>query len=858
MIHPILLFLYLIIAFPTSLITVKLIRKIAIQHRIGSLPSPRKIHQKFMPLLGGLGFTTGIIAAMILAQVTGKLPWSLWKDYLYFWIGLLFIIITGFLDDLKGLRFKLKLLGQTLSAIFLIIGGCKIQTLSSPLGEALPLNELAIPFTLLWIIFIINTINLMDGLDGLAGGVVLIITIGFLVIARAFNQDFLLVLGIGLIGGLLGFLRYNYHPASIFMGDTGSLQLGYLMAFLSIESLKIAGSHHVYFLTSFILLGVPITDTLIAFFRRLGQGKSPFLADNLHIHHRLLHLGLTHLQTVWMIYLLTLFTVIMGVLMVLFPGITALLIFFITIFFALFWIWRLGYIETRFSMQNLAYQFQKSIPIKKRALIYPNRIWHKLLLLLSDVITINAALYLTYWFKFNSGIISSGVHRPPSDYFNTPVFLFLTMGWIFLFWVNNLYHMEWDVSRFDKVWRVSRVSFFGILVLGILTSDTTQLFSRSHLITLCYYGFLVTMLVNLGRLLIIEIEKRLQIFEYSPKKTLIVGCNDIAKRVLEDISVNPHLIFDVVGFVSKTVDRKEFQGLPVLGSYSLLPTLIHEYKIEEVIIALTEDTSDDFIKIISICEPQQVKIKIPPGVHDIFTGRQVSLMSHAYLQVFPENMVLWQWMIKRLYDIVISIFALILLSPFFLFYSIYLRWKFKKSVFVRIPILGKNGIPFQMFVFRMTDTDYDYHKNPVYLGAVSELANYNGPISFLLKYRLYKLPQLINVLLGDMSFVGPRPEPQEWYEKYKDVLRFTHRRVSVRPGITGLAQVKYHYELSQKILHERIKFDIFYIENMSLRLDLRIILRTILLIFQGSRNRLSSSIEEKNEAIESGVVQKKE
>jgi len=217
------------------------------------------------------------------------------------------------------------------------------------------------------------------------------------------------------------------------MGDTGSLQLGYLMAFLSIESLKIAGSHHVYFLTSFILLGVPITDTLIAFFRRLGQGKSPFLADNLHIHHRLLHLGLTHLQTVWMIYLLTLFTVIMGVLMVLFPGITALLIFFITIFFALFWIWRLGYIETRFSMQNLAYQFQKSIPIKKRALIYPNRIWHKLLLLLSDVITINAALYLTYWFKFNSGIISSGVHRPPSDYFNTPVFLFLTMGWIFLF-----------------------------------------------------------------------------------------------------------------------------------------------------------------------------------------------------------------------------------------------------------------------------------------------------------------------------------------------------------------------------------------------------------------------------------------
>ncbi len=826
------LVLALVVGLIVSLLTVSGIKRLAARFRIGSLPSPRKIHSDFKPLLGGLGFFTGIVGTALTAQLSGLIDSGFWLRNSSFWAGLVIILFTGLWDDIKGLSSRIKFSGEAVAAILLIIGGCRIESFTGPLGEVFSLGAFGLPFTFLWIIFIINAVNLMDGLDGLAGGVSFIITAGFAFVAVNSGNLFLLVLTIGLLGGLLGFLRYNSHPASIFMGDVGSLQLGYILAFFSIESLKIASTHQVYFLASLVLLGVPITDTFVSFLRRLGQGQSPFLADKQHIHHRLINLGLTHPQTVWMLYIFTAFYVAAGVLMIYFREFTGLILFLIVLIFSLFWVWRLGYVETRFSMQSSLYQFQQAIPVRRRAPLHFHRLWHKLLLVCLDIIFLNLALYLTYWLKFASGLFAPPAQRPISDYFSTPVFLLITIGWVLLFFVNNLYHMDWDVSRFDKIWRVSKIITFGIVVLGFLTADFEHLASSSQMYSIIIYWALLLILVNGGRLMIIELEKRLKIFEYSPKKTLIIGCNDIGKNVLQDIGINPHLIFDIIGFVSKKMTRKEFLNLPVLGDYNMLPELIHQYKIEEVILALPEGATEDFVRLISLCEAQQVKIKTPPGLHEIFMGQQVSLVSHAYLQVFPENMVLWQWILKRLFDIVASLSLIILLLPLYLLFAVIIRLTFKKSVLLKIPIMGKNGIPFQMYVFRITYDDYDYRKKPVYLGHSVHNTRFKGMMKFMYKYRIYKLPQIFNVLLGDMSFVGPRPEPPEWYSDYYEKLRFIHRRISVRPGLTGLAQVKYHYELSHKVLQERIKFDIFYVENMSVRMDIRILLRSLLLVFK--------------------------
>ena len=825
------IFLVFILSFAASLGSIFWIKKIAHAYKIGSLPSPRKLHKSFKPLLGGLGISLGIISAMFTAQIFSLIPWDIWMTYRYFWLGLLVILITGLWDDLKGISSKLKFAGEGIAAIFLILGGCRIQSFAGPFGDVLDLGYFSIPFTFLWIIFIINAINLLDGLDGLAAGVGLIITFGVLAISIWINNMFVLILSVALIGGLLGFLRYNYHPASIFMGEVGSLQLGFVMSFFSIEAMKMAGSQQVYFLVSLVLFAVPMTDTLVSFLRRLGQGKSPFQADKEHIHHRLLKLGLSHLQTVWLMYILTVFYTIAGVLIFYFKGPLGIVLFGFAFFLALFWIYRLGYVETRLSWQSLAYQFQQAIAVKSRAPLHFNRIWHRFILLLGDILTLNLALYMMHWLKFQSGFLGTSEYRPISEYFVSPVFLLLLLVWILLFFVNNLYHLDWDMSRTEKTWRVSKVITFGILFLALITLDYDHMFKQSQILSLSAYWVLMVLVVNFGRLFIIAVEKKFRIFEYSPRKTLIVGTTDLGKKVFRDIQYNPHLIYAVVGFVSKKMKNDTYLDVPILGIFSDLPELIHRHKIEEIIIALPDSASQDFIHIVSLCEPQGVKIKTIPGRHEYLTSRRSNLVSHAFVQVFSDNMVLWQWIIKRLSDMILAIMLLILLLPFLLITGLYLFFNFRKKIWIKVPIVGKNGIPFGMYTFRLTKEEYHYQKNAIYLGTTPPPTDAGKYIQFLFRYRFYKLPQLLNVLLGDMSFVGPRPEPVEWYDEFSSVIRFSHRRITVRPGVTGLAQVKYHYELSQKTLQEWVKFDMYYTENLSLRMDLGILLRSIFMVF---------------------------
>ncbi len=824
-------FIIFLSAFILSLVAVYAIKRIALRLKIGSLPSPRKLHRGFKPLLGGVGFAIAILLSILIGQLIGLLPREVWIQYKYFWTGFFIVLLTGIVDDVGGISSRIKFLGEATGAILLILGGCKIQSFSGSIGEVLNLGIFSIPFTFLWIIFIINAINLLDGLDGLAAGVGFLITTGMIIIGIMINGIFLVVLGLGLAGALLGFLKYNYHPASIFMGEAGSLQLGYLLAFFSIENLKVAGSHQIYFMVALVLFCVPMTDTLVSFLRRLGQGHSPFLADKEHIHHRLLKLGLSHLQTVWLMYFLTFFYVTAGVLIFYFKGFLGLILFGIAFFLAVFWIYRLGYVETRFSWQKFAHQFQQMVIVKARAPLHFNRIWHRLILIISDVLTVNFALYSMHWFKFESGVFAQSTYRPISDYFFSPVFLFLLLAWIFLFFVNNLYQLDWDISRFEKTWRVSKVITFGIILLGLLTIDFRRLISESQLISLLGYWIMMIIFVNTGRLIIIGIEKRLRIFEYSPRKTLIIGLTDLAKKVYRDIQYNPHLIFDVIGFVAKKSKENTYLGLPVLGSYRDLPEIIHRYKIQEVIIALPESSSQDFINILGLCEPQGVKIKTLPGRQEFLSSQRLNLVSHSFIQLFTESMVLWQWVIKRLVDLLLSLIFVILLSPFLLAVSIILVYYFRKSVLVKVPVMGENGIPFNMYVFRLTGKNYDYQDNAIYLGTDPPAADAAGFILFLFRYRFYKLPQLLNVFLGDMSIVGPRPEPIEWYQEFSPLVKFLHRRIMVRPGLTGLAQVKYHYELSQKKLQEWARFDMYYTENLSLRMDMGILIRTILMIF---------------------------
>lgn len=286
-------FLILILCFIASVLITPLVKKFALKFKITDKPNYRKVHSTLMPRLGGLAIYISFLIGLLI--FTPQDP-----HMIYLVIGSLIIIATGMLDDIYDIAPKYKLLGQILAAVVAIMGGFDLEFINLPFGGELQFGYLTVPITILWIVGITNAINLIDGLDGLAAGVssIALITVSFM----AFLQGDLFVLTIAMmvLGSTLGFLVYNFYPAKIFMGDTGALFLGYMIALLSLLGFK-----NITFFSlviPVIILGVPISDTFFAIIRRLINNKPLLAPDQYHMHHRLLKSGFSHRQSVLLIY----------------------------------------------------------------------------------------------------------------------------------------------------------------------------------------------------------------------------------------------------------------------------------------------------------------------------------------------------------------------------------------------------------------------------------------------------------------------------------------------------------------------------------------------------------------------------
>ncbi|KOO37212.1 glycosyltransferase family 4 protein [Priestia koreensis] len=289
-------YMTLLICFIASVLVTPLVKKLAFKIGATDKPNNRKVHQKIMPRLGGLAiYISFLIGYFILT------PNSQYVKVDAMLIGSTIIIITGVLDDMIELSAKIKLLGQVLAAgIVVVYGGVQVDFVNLPFGGTLEFGFLSIPLTMLWIIGITNAINLIDGLDGLAAGVssIVLITISGMAIMK--GDMFVASMGMIVLGGTLGFLVYNFHPAKIFMGDTGALFLGYMISVLSLLGFK--NVTIISFIVPVIVLGVPISDTFFAIIRRVVNKKPLSAPDKSHLHHCLLNLGYSHRQTVLIIY----------------------------------------------------------------------------------------------------------------------------------------------------------------------------------------------------------------------------------------------------------------------------------------------------------------------------------------------------------------------------------------------------------------------------------------------------------------------------------------------------------------------------------------------------------------------------
>ena len=414
--------------------------------------------------------------------------------------------------------------------------------------------------------------------------------------------------------------------------------------------------------------------------------------------------------------------------------------------------------------------------------------------------------------------------------------LLIPIAWMFLYMLQGTYH---DVRRLHRM-KIFNLTFagtvlgsIGIFFLFLLDDQIGQYRQYYQSVFLLFaIQFILTFIprIILVSYIVKGIHQRKTGF-----RTLIVGGNEKAVEIYKEITELPKGTgHQFVGFINLNgVDKLLENDLPYLGHINDVEQILRDNEIEEVIIALESIEHDRLKKIISRLEGGDVRIKILQDMYDILSGtvEMSNIFGALLISVNSEVMPVWQRTFKRLIDILASAIAIILLIPLFIVLAILVKMSSPGPILFRQQRIGKNGIPFQIIKFRTMYLDSE--KNGPQLSSTSD-PRITKIGRFMRKSRLDEFPQFFNVLFGDMSLVGPRPERQFYIDKIVDVEPQFLELTKVRPGITSWGQVKYGYAENVEQMLDRMKYDLLYLKNRSLSLDFKIMLYTILIIFKGS------------------------
>ncbi len=408
--------------------------------------------------------------------------------------------------------------------------------------------------------------------------------------------------------------------------------------------------------------------------------------------------------------------------------------------------------------------------------------------------------------------------------------------WVLLFALQGTYQ---DVRRLYRL-KIFNLTFLGslfgtvcIFFVFLLDDDITeyrQYYSALGLLFLFQFIMVLIPRIIIVSHIVLKIHQRKAGF-----KTLLVGGSDKAVDIYNEINNLPKGIgHDFVGFINiNGVDKKLAKNIQHLGHLDDIESILKEHKVEEVIIALESVEHDRLKKIISRIECANVRIKILPDMYDILSGtvEMSNIFGALLINVSTEVMPVWQMTLKRLLDILISVISIILLIPLYLVLAILVKISSPGPIFFLQERIGRNGAKFNIIKFRTMYVDSE--------ASGPQLSSSDDPRitkigRFMRKSRLDEFPQFFNVLMGQMSLVGPRPERQFYIDKIVQIEPQFLELTKVRPGITSWGQVKYGYAENIEQMLDRMKFDLLYLKNRSLSLDIKIMLYTILIIFRGT------------------------
>lgn len=452
----------------------------------------------------------------------------------------------------------------------------------------------------------------------------------------------------------------------------------------------------------------------------------------------------------------------------------------------------------------------------------------RIVLLTLDFLTLNLAFLL-------SSLWRPGSQADPTE--NLWVSMAMRYGyWLVWFFLFGLYRHWYAQSRLDEVLTIFRATVLGSLFLFFLEFLNDQPDAGSTRGWIVVYWLILFMLVSAGRLVVRALQKRLLEAGIGARNTLIVGWSKKAFDLCDMVLKYPALGYHVVGFVTPRRVRKrklDYRGIPVVGSTKSLPGLLDRHTATEVLVGLDSTDHDQLLEIIRYCNGREVGMKIIPDLYDIVSGqaRMNSIYGFPLIEVTPEIMKPWEETMKRMADVLVSLVVLAAGAPLWMLVALAIVLDSPGPVFYRQVRVGRNGEKFTMLKFRSMRADAESLSGPMWAERNDPRVTRVGRI--IRRVHIDEVPQFINVLVGHMSLVGPRPERAYFVEKLEKELPFYRRRLRVRPGMTGWAQIKYRYDQSVEDVRTKLKYDLFYIENMSWRMDLKILFNTLYVLIRG-------------------------